>query len=146
MKKDRLLAVKERNYFKSMGCFFFILGLAGFILMGSGIKKATAQSKIELRAATYFATTHQLYKSMEDFLRKVEERSGGRVKVNIFAGNTLLGAREIYDGVVKGVADIGMTMPVSGRVTTMASSRTLSWSTVRSTPNTDGTVPSVGNG
>ena len=110
MKKDRLLAVKERNYLKLMGCFFFILGLAGFILMGSGIKKATAQSKIELRAATYFATTHQLYKSMEDFLRKVEERSGGRVKVNIFAGNTLLGAREIYDGVVKGVADIGMTM------------------------------------
>jgi TRAP-type C4-dicarboxylate transport system substrate-binding protein len=71
---------------------------------------AAAQPKIELRAATYFATTHQLYKSMEDFLKKIEERSGGRVKMNIFAGNTLLGAKEIYDGVVKGVADIGMTM------------------------------------
>jgi TRAP-type C4-dicarboxylate transport system substrate-binding protein len=47
---------------------------------------------------------------MEDFLKKIEERSGGRVKMNIFAGNTLLGAKEIYDGVVKGVADIGMTM------------------------------------
>ncbi len=110
MKGERVSIAKGRKFLGLIVHVLLLLGFMGFMMMGGMVEKATAQSKIELRAATYFATTHQLYKSMEDFLRKVEERSGGRVKINIFAGGTLLGAREIYEGVVKGVADIGMTM------------------------------------
>ncbi len=44
---------------------------------------------------------------MEHWKQEVEKRSGGRIKVNTFPGGTLLGAKDIFDGVVAGTADIG---------------------------------------
>jgi len=65
---------------------------------------------IELRAATYFANTHALYKQWAEFLKTVEERCNGKIKIKMFPGGSLLKATAIYDGVVKGVADLGMVM------------------------------------
>ena len=42
----------------------------------------------------------------EPWAKKVEAASGGRVKINIFAGSSLSPAPEIYDSAVKGVADL----------------------------------------
>jgi TRAP-type C4-dicarboxylate transport system substrate-binding protein len=44
---------------------------------------------------------------MERWAREVEKRTGGRVKVQTFPGGTLLPAKNIFDGVVTGMADIG---------------------------------------
>lgn len=44
---------------------------------------------------------------MERWREEVEQRTDGRVKVNTFPGGTLLGARDIFDGVIAGTADIG---------------------------------------
>jgi TRAP-type C4-dicarboxylate transport system substrate-binding protein len=44
---------------------------------------------------------------MEQWRTEVEKRTAGRVKVQTFPGGTLLGAKEIFDGVVAGTADIG---------------------------------------
>ncbi len=44
---------------------------------------------------------------MERWAKEVRERTGGKVDVKTFPGGTLLGAKNMYDGVVKGVADIG---------------------------------------
>lgn len=44
---------------------------------------------------------------MERWKTEVEKRTGGKVKVNTFPGGTLLGAKDIFDGVIGGAADIG---------------------------------------
>ena len=44
---------------------------------------------------------------MERWKEEVEKRTNGRVKIKTYPGGTLLGAKEIYDGVVGGTAAIG---------------------------------------
>ncbi len=44
---------------------------------------------------------------MERWKAEVEKRTGGQVKINTFPGGTLLGAKEMMDGVEAGQADIG---------------------------------------
>jgi len=45
--------------------------------------------------------------SMERWAKEVEKRTKGLVKVKTFPGGTLLTARNMFDGVLAGVADIG---------------------------------------
>lgn len=44
---------------------------------------------------------------MEHWKTEVEKRTGGKVKINTYPGGTLLGAKDIFDGVIAGTADIG---------------------------------------
>lgn len=44
---------------------------------------------------------------MERWKKEVEARTDGKVRVNTFPGGTLLGAKEMMDGVIQGQADIG---------------------------------------
>ena len=44
---------------------------------------------------------------MERWAKEVEKRTGGKVKVQTFPGGTLLPAKNIFDGVISGLADIG---------------------------------------
>ncbi len=50
-------------------------------------------------------------KQMAHWAEEVNKRTGGKVEVQTFPAGTLLGAREMYDGVSKGVADIGLGAP-----------------------------------
>src|SRR5512139_1064815 len=44
---------------------------------------------------------------MEHWAKEVEKRTGGKVKVQTFSGGTLLAAKNILDGVISGLADVG---------------------------------------
>jgi TRAP-type C4-dicarboxylate transport system substrate-binding protein len=44
-----------------------------------------------------------------DWAKEVEKRTDGAVKINVFPGGTLTKADECYDGVVKGISDLGMS-------------------------------------
>jgi len=44
---------------------------------------------------------------MERWKKEVEKRTNGKVSVNTFPGGTLLGAKNMFDGVISGQADIG---------------------------------------
>jgi TRAP-type C4-dicarboxylate transport system substrate-binding protein len=44
---------------------------------------------------------------MERWAKEVEKRTAGKVKVQTFPGGTLLPAKNIFDGVISGMADIG---------------------------------------
>ena len=50
-------------------------------------------------------------RQMAHWAEQVSKRTNGKVAVKTFPGGTLLGAREMYDGVSKGVADIGLGAP-----------------------------------
>ena len=50
-------------------------------------------------------------RQMQHWADELTKRTNGKVAVKTFPGGTLLGAREMYDGVSKGVADIGLGAP-----------------------------------
>ncbi len=50
-------------------------------------------------------------RQMTHWAAELKKRTDGKVEVKTFPGGTLLGARDMYDGVDKGVADIGLGAP-----------------------------------
>ena len=44
---------------------------------------------------------------MEHWKQEVEKRTGGKIQVKTFPGSTLLGAKNMMDGVIDGISDIG---------------------------------------
>ena len=76
---------------------------------------------IELTYANFFPPTHIQAQLAESWIKEVEERTNGKVKITYFPGGALLKGPGMYDGVVKGVADIGFSLfaYTAGRFPTM---------------------------
>jgi len=67
-----------------------------------------AQAKaIRLKVAMYFPPFAFQAKVLGEFCKDLEKRTGGQVKVDYYAGGSLLKAPAMFDGVVNGIADIG---------------------------------------
>ena len=87
---------------------FLILG--AFFLAVLPILPGTAWAKeINMTYSNFFPPSHIQSKLAESWCRQVEERTKGEVKISYYAGNTLVKAAQIYDGVVSGRTDIGMS-------------------------------------
>jgi TRAP-type transport system periplasmic protein len=68
-----------------------------------------AAGVVELTYSNFFPPTHLNAILADQFCREVESRTQGRVKITQFTGGSLTPAAQIYDGVVKGVSDMGMS-------------------------------------
>jgi len=93
------------NLLNLVGSFLFFLGS----LLMSWIPSATAAS-IELAYANFFPPMHEQGKLAEAWAKEVEVRTNGKVKITYYGGGGLLNGPQIYDGVLKGIADIGMSV------------------------------------
>jgi len=90
-----------------------LLIVAGIVCLGLMVgvlpfKGAYAAPKvIEFKFANFFPPPAKQSKICEEFIKDVEFRSGGRIKMQYFAGGSLLKAPAIYKGIESGIADIG---------------------------------------
>lgn len=80
---------------------------AALMLPAAGLQTARADDVINLKIANFFPPPSQQSKLTEAFGKELEERSGGRIKVQYFAGGSLLKAPAIYKGIESGIVDIG---------------------------------------
>ncbi len=71
---------------------------------------ASAQSVIRMKYASFMPPTHPISQLSEQWCRELEKRTNGRVKVAYFPAGTLVSANQTYDGVVKGIIDIGWSI------------------------------------
>jgi len=78
----------------------------GFMVSVLPFEKAYAQ-EVRLRVATYFPPPSSQARVLEEFCRELESRTAGRVKVDFFAGGSLVSPVATFDSLVSGVADIG---------------------------------------
>lgn len=69
----------------------------------------SASAEIKLTYNNYFPPTHRMAQLGAEFCKEIEKRAKGKVKIQYYAGGTLLKAPQVFDGVVQGIADIGMT-------------------------------------
>jgi TRAP-type C4-dicarboxylate transport system substrate-binding protein len=75
------------------------------------ISPAAAQTKpIELTYSIFFPAPHKNTVLATQWGEEIAKRTNGRVKVTMFPGGTLTPAAQCYDGVVKGLSDVGMSV------------------------------------
>jgi TRAP-type C4-dicarboxylate transport system substrate-binding protein len=87
-----------------LSCCMFALFMTG---CGKGQGSATSAPVITLNYANFPPASTFPCVQMERWKTEVEKRTQGKVKVNTYPGGTLLGAKDIFDGVIAGMADIG---------------------------------------
>lgn len=90
-------------------CFRILV--VGCFVLGMTLPSAVTAQTVTLTYAFFAPATTFPAKQMEYWAEQVAKRTNGQVRVQTFPGGTLLGAREMYDGVTSGVADIGLGSP-----------------------------------
>ena len=84
---------------------FICLSIIGFSFFISSVH---AQTK--LNYSVFFPAPHKNAVLAGEWAKEIEKRTDGRVKITVFYGGTLTPADKCYDGVVKGISDIGFSV------------------------------------
>ena len=98
--------MKKRFYFTALSLAILA---ALFFLMANSATKAEAQT-FNFTYSTFFPPTHIQTKVPEAWIAEIEKRSKGQIKIQLFTGGSLTPAPQIYDGVVKGISDFGLSV------------------------------------
>jgi TRAP-type C4-dicarboxylate transport system substrate-binding protein len=98
---------KETKMKKKIFVWIAFLVTAGWVIAGSSNVLEAATTN--LTYSVFFPPTHGQSKAAADWAKEIEKRTDGRVKINVFSGGTLTPADQTYDGVVKGISDLGMS-------------------------------------
>jgi TRAP-type transport system periplasmic protein len=88
-------------------CVSLVL-VAIFLILGV-FSCAIAADAIKLKAANYLPVTHPMSLLTAWFCDEVKKRTNGRVEIAYYPGGTLLNPVKMYDGVVTGIADMGVS-------------------------------------
>lgn len=88
------------------------IALTGFLVFTvftimAAIPGASTAGQIKLTYSNFFPPTHIQSQLSESWCKEVEKRTQGRVTVQYFAGQTLTKAKQTYESVMDGIADIG---------------------------------------
>jgi len=96
--------MKKRGFLALLFLFCFLISLT--IVTVPSVK---AQA-INLTFSTLFPYNHVHAIANADMAKEVEKRTNGRVRITLFPAGTLTKASVCYDGVAKGISDIGMSL------------------------------------
>jgi TRAP-type C4-dicarboxylate transport system substrate-binding protein len=87
---------------------FLCLSVFGFSFLSSS---AFGQVKpIDLSYSIFFPAPHRHSVLATEWGKEIEKRTNGRVKITMHYGGTLTPADKCYDGAVRGISDIGMSV------------------------------------
>jgi TRAP-type C4-dicarboxylate transport system substrate-binding protein len=88
-----------------LGVVLFIIAA---VMVFSVFTPVSAVAKpIKLSYASFVPAVTFVGVQLERWIAEVEKRTGGTVEIDAFHGGTLLGAKNMMDGVIAGTADIG---------------------------------------
>jgi TRAP-type C4-dicarboxylate transport system substrate-binding protein len=81
---------------------FLLIGLVGFTSVAFG--------QVKLNYSNFFPAPHRHSQLAEQWAAEIAKRTNNKVQITLFHGETLTPSRECYDGVVKGISDIGFSV------------------------------------
>jgi TRAP-type C4-dicarboxylate transport system substrate-binding protein len=100
---------KERTMLKKSVATLLMTGLMAILLLAPGTSPVQAATTT-LTYSVFFPATHGQAKAGEAWAREIEKRTSGRIKINVLAGGSLTPADQCYDGTLKGISDLGMSV------------------------------------
>ncbi len=71
---------------------------------------AFAVQPIKMKYSLFWPAPHKCTQTATEWAKEIEKRTNGRVKITMFPGATLTQADKCYDGVVKGISEIGSSV------------------------------------
>jgi len=86
-----------------------MMSLAGITTILICFSLGRAAEPIKLTYGNFFATTHGVGVLGSQFCDEIKKRTNGRVEIQYYPGGTLVTAPKVFNGVVQGVADIGLS-------------------------------------
>lgn len=91
------------------GCLVLglVLTFGAFSLFSAYTVKA---APIEISYANFFPPAHIQGKLGASWAKEIEQRTNGKVKITYYPGGALLKGPKIYDGILKGITDMGMSV------------------------------------
>lgn len=92
-----------------------LLSVVAICALTGMVTQSLSAKEITLTYATFFPSTHVQSKLAESWAKEIEKRTSGKVKITYYPGGSLLKGAEIWDGITKGIADIGMSFPAWNR-------------------------------
>ncbi|MFC5587722.1 TRAP transporter substrate-binding protein [Sporosarcina soli] len=102
---------------KFKGLFLIVSIILLLAACDGGSKQASSEETFTLKYNSAFPPSieewHAKAKATEEFVRLVEERSNGRVKIDIFYSNQLAGQVESLDALAKGTIDLQNITPTA---------------------------------
>jgi len=88
--------------------FVFSIGCLVLLFAAATAPVPAYAQVVELTYNTFFPVTHAHTVNADEWIKEIEKRTNGKVKITMFAGGTLSPPDQTYAGVIKGVSDIGM--------------------------------------
>jgi TRAP-type transport system periplasmic protein len=88
-----------------------LVSLTVLFLVALSFIVSSAFAQIKLNYSIFFPAPHKNSVLAKEWGEEVAKRTNGKVQVTMFYGGTLTPADKCYDGVVKGISDIGMSVP-----------------------------------
>lgn len=92
---------------KKLAALFFAITV--FVILQTPVPVQAGPGPVKLTYSIFFPPAHGQAEAGMAWAKEIEKRSDGRVRIDVFAGGTLTPAPEVYDGVVNGISDIGMS-------------------------------------
>jgi len=86
-----------------LGCLLACLFIAMTAVPGDA-------KTVEMAYSIFFPARHAVTVLATEWCKEIEKRTNGAVKIQVFPGATLTPADQCYDGVVKGISDVGMSV------------------------------------
>ena len=90
--------------------FTFLLIFCVGLALGFMSPVTAEAASVKLTYSNFFPPGHIQSKLAESWCKEVEMRTNGQVVVEYFPGQTLTKARQVYDGVVEGISDVGFSV------------------------------------
>ncbi len=90
-------------------CLLTLLFVFSFLFSLTIVSVPSVKAEtINLTYSTLFPPTHGHAIASVNMAKEIEKRTNGQVKISVFPGGTLTKPAVCYDGVVKGISDIGL--------------------------------------
>ena len=88
-----------------------LLALCTFVLVVSSfpVAQAVAQTPVKLKFSNFFPATHQYAILGQQFCDEIKKRTGGKVEIAYYPSGILTTATKMFEGVVNGVSDLGLS-------------------------------------
>ena len=100
----------KKNRLRIAVSFLALFACAAFMAGCGGGGDAEHGQTVELRLAHFWPANHFIETSLiQPWIKEIAEATDGKVKIVSYPGETLMKAGDIYDGVVRGSIDIGVS-------------------------------------
>jgi len=90
--------------------FVLFIFLVSLFYVSFPAASLAADGPIKLNYSNFFPAPHKNSILAESWCREIEKRTNGQVAISYFPGGTLVPSAQTYDGIVKGIADIGFSV------------------------------------